>query len=116
MSLFGPAKSFDTWVQLNDLLSSLQLDAFLKELVEQFGLSSEFDAGLSSFSAGSSSDETERGDGLREEEGEEKGSGEPSEELQFWLEEARLGDWEQQMTEGLSLSSLRGVRAKFRLA
>ena len=113
MCLFGPAESFDTWVQLTDSLSSPQLD--VTEL-QQFWLSFELDAGLSSFPVGSSSDDTERGEGLREEE-EDKGSGEPSsEELQLRLEEARAGDWEQRMTEGLSLSSLCGLGGKFKLA
>lgn len=73
-------------------------------VLEQFWGNFELDAGLTSVPAGPSSDETEHGEGLREEE-EDKGSGEPSEELQFLLEEARAGDCEQWMTEGLSLSS-----------
>ncbi|TNN57268.1 hypothetical protein EYF80_032527 [Liparis tanakae] len=48
-----------------------------------------------------------RGEGLREEDGDE-GSGELSEESQFRLEDARAGDGERRMTEGLSLSSVRG--------
>lgn len=97
-------------MQFTDLLSS----CFLTALEHLLG-SSEPGVGLSSLFAGSSSDETERGEGLREEE-EDKGSGEPSEELSFLLEEARAGDWEQWMTEGLSLSSLCEVFGKLRLA
>lgn len=60
-------------------------------VLEQFIGNSELDAGLSSLPAGPSSDETDKGEALREEE-EDKGSGEPSEELQFQLEEGQAGD------------------------
>lgn len=91
-SFFRPAGSLDIWLQLTDLLSSLLLDVFFSEL-EQLRASSEPDAGLSSFPVASSSDETDNGEGLRDED-EDNGTGEPSDELQFWLEEARAGDWE----------------------
>lgn len=84
-------------------------------MLEQLWGSSEANGGLSSFPAEPSSDEMDEEEGLREE-AEDKGSGEPSEELQFRVEEARAGDWGQWMTEGLSLSSLCGLRGKLRLA
>lgn len=61
-------------------------------------------AGWSPLSAAPSSDETEKGEGLLEDTG-DNGTGEPSEELQAWLELAWAGDWEQWMTEGLPFSS-----------
>lgn len=77
---------------------------------------SEFNAGLSSPPCGLSSDETERGEGLREEEEDDKGCGEPSDELQLCLENTRAGDCEQQMTDGRSMSSPCGLVGRLRLA
>lgn len=70
-----PARSLDFSLGL----SSLEAGVFLM-LLEDFSANSVFDAGLSSLPAGPSSDETESGDALREDE-EDNGSGEPSEEL-----------------------------------